>query len=120
LKRIDSFALILEDGLGERQTKWILFCRPRNIEGVTGIAGAAGLGREGWFFSGTLGHHVARFAQNPFKGLALAFRALHFHGVIRLHNNLLKKITALKASKLKNGHKKSSNNALFHDKDVKL
>jgi hypothetical protein len=120
LKRIDSFALILEDRLGERQTKWILFCRPRNIEGVTGIAGAAGLGRECWFFSGALGHHVARFAQNPFKGLALAFRTLHFHGVIRLHNNLLKKIAALKASKLKNGHKRSSQNALFHDNDVKL
>jgi hypothetical protein len=120
LKRIDSFALILEDRLGERQTKWILFCRPRNIEGVTGIAGAAGLGRECWFFSGALGHHVARFAQNPFKGLALAFRTLHFHGVIRLRNNLLKKITALKTSKLKNGHKRSSKNTRFHDNDVKL
>jgi hypothetical protein len=98
----------LEDRLGKRQTKWILFCRPRNIEGVTGIAGAAGLGSERWFFAGTLGHHVARFAQNPLKGLALAFRTLHFHGVIRLHNNLLKKITALKASKLKNGHFVSS------------
>jgi hypothetical protein len=120
LKRIDSFALILEDRLGERQTKWILFCRPRNIEGVTGVAGAAGLGRECWFFAGTLGHYMARFAQNPLNGLAVAMRTLHFHCVVRIHDNLLKKVTALKTSKLKNGHKRSSKNTRFHDNDVKL
>jgi len=93
LKRIDSVALILEDGLGERQTKWILFCRPgtsgcnRNCRSRRTLVVSVG------FFSGALGHHVARFAQNPFKGLALAFRTLHFHCVIRLRNNLLKKIT---------------------------
>jgi len=47
---------------------------------------------------------MARFAQNPFKGLALALRALHFHGLVRFHKNLLKKITALKASEFKDGH----------------
>ena len=119
---LDLWATPLTRGVGGggKQGSLDLFCRPRNIEGVTGIAGAAGLGRECWFFSGALGHHVARFAQNPFKGLALAFRALHFHSVVRLHNNLLKKITARKTSKLKNGHKRSSKNALFRDNNVKL
>ena len=106
--------------MGERQTKWILFCRPRNIEGVTGIAGAAGFGREGWSFARTLCHQVTRFAQNPFKGFALAFRALHFHGVVRIHYNLLKEITALKTSKLKDGHKRSSKTTRFRDNDIKL
>jgi hypothetical protein len=63
---------------------------------------------------------MARFAQNPFKGLALALRTLHFHCVVRIHDNLLKKVTALKASKLKDGHKRSSKNTHFHGNDVKL
>jgi hypothetical protein len=63
---------------------------------------------------------MARFAQNPFEGLALALRTLHFHGVVRIHDNLLKKVTALKASKLKDGHKRSSQNTHFRDNDVKL
>jgi hypothetical protein len=107
-------------GGGKRGLNRILLCRPRNIEGVTGIAGAARLGREGWFFAGSLGHHMARFAQDPLNGLAGAMGALHLHGVARFHDDVFKNITALKASKLKNGHTQRSKNTHFHDKNVKL
>ena len=61
---------------------------------------------------------MARLAQNSFERLALALRALHFNGVVRFHNNLLKKIAALKASKLKDGHIERSQNARFHDNNT--
>jgi hypothetical protein len=63
---------------------------------------------------------MARFAQDPIEGLAVALRALHFHGVIRLHNDFLKEMTTLETSKLKDGHKRHSKNTHFHDNDVKL
>jgi len=61
---------------------------------------------------------MARLAQNSFERFALALRALHFNGVVRFHNNLLKKIAALKASKLKDGHIERSQNARFHDNNT--
>lgn len=82
----------------------ILFGRSRDIEGVTGIAGAAGLGGERRLFTGAFGHHMTRLAQNSLKGLGLALRALHIHRVIRLHGDFLKDIPAFKTSKLENGH----------------
>lgn len=63
---------------------------------------------------------MARLAQNSFERLGLALRAPHFHGIARFHKDLLKKIAALKASKLKDGHIERSQNARFHDNDVKL
>jgi hypothetical protein len=63
---------------------------------------------------------MTRFAQNPLKGLALALRALHFHGVVRLRDNLLEEIAALKASKLEDGHKRSSKNTRLRYTDAKL
>jgi hypothetical protein len=61
---------------------------------------------------------MARLAQNSFEGFALALRALHFNGLVRFHNNLLKKTAALKASKLKDGHIERSQNARFHDNNT--
>jgi hypothetical protein len=63
---------------------------------------------------------MARFAQDSLNGLTAALRTLHFHRLVRLHNNLLKEIAALKASKLKDGHRRNSQNTRFHDNDVKL
>ena len=63
---------------------------------------------------------MARFAQNSLNGLAVALRTQHFHGVVRFHNNLLKKLAALKTSKLKYGHKRRSKNTHFYDNDAKL
>jgi len=63
---------------------------------------------------------MARFAQNSLNGLAVAVRTLHFHGVVRFHNNFLKKISALKTSKFKNGHNRHSKNTRFRANDVKL
>jgi hypothetical protein len=47
---------------------------------------------------------MARSAQNTLNGLAAALRTLHFHGLVRFHNDFLEEITALKASKFKDGH----------------
>jgi hypothetical protein len=98
----------------------VLLCRSWDIEGVTGVAGAAGLGREGRPFSGTLGHNMTGFAQDPFKGLAFTFRTLHFHSVVGLRHNLLKKIAALKTPKLKDRHNRNSKNTYFRDNNGKI
>jgi hypothetical protein len=61
---------------------------------------------------------MARLAQNSFERFALALRAPHFHGIARFHKDLLNKIAALKASKLKDGHIERSQNARFHDNNT--
>ena len=107
-RRIGTGVTGLEEKSRKRELNRKLLRRSWDIEGVTGTAGAAGLVREGRLFAGPLGHHVACFAQNPLNGLAGTMGALHFHGVVRLHDDLFKNITALKTSKLKNGHFVSS------------
>jgi hypothetical protein len=57
---------------------------------------------------------MARSAENSLNGLTTALRTLHFHRFVRLHNNLLKKIAALKTSEFKNGHCATSVKSFKH------